>query len=130
MNALLAVAAGGALGAVARYLGAGWVQDLTGGFFPWGTFVVNAAGCLLLGFSLVWLQATLVSTAMRDLVTIGFLGSFTTFSTFSYETVAMLRDGEWWRAGGYALGSVALGLVAVVAGGMLAGFITHGGRAP
>jgi len=130
MNALLAVAGGGALGAVARYLGAGWVQDLTGGFFPWGTFVVNAAGCLLLGFSLVWLQATLVSSEMRDLVTIGFLGSFTTFSTFSYETVAMLRDGEWWRAGGYALGSVALGLVAVIAGGILARLIAHGGRAP
>jgi len=130
MNALIAVAAGGALGAVARYLGAGWVQDLSGGFFPWGTFVVNAVGCLLLGFSLVWLQATLVSSEMRDLVTIGFLSSFTTFSTFSYETVAMLRDGEWWRAGGYALGSVAFGLVAVIAGGILAGLITHGGRAP
>lgn len=127
MNALLAVAAGGALGAVARYLGAGWVQDLTGGFFPWGTFVVNAAGCLLLGFSLVWLQGTLTSPEARQFVTIGFLGSFTTFSTFSYEAVAMLRDGEWWRAGGYMLGSVALGLVAVLAGGALAGFIASRG---
>lgn len=126
MTALLAVASGGALGAVARYLGAGWVQDLTGGFFPWGTFLVNAAGCFLLGFSLVWLQSTIVSTEVRNLVTIGFLGSFTTFSTFSYETVAMLRDGEWWRAGGYTLGSVALGLVAVVAGGALAGVLTSG----
>ena len=130
MTALLAVASGGALGAVARYLGAGWVQDLTGGFFPWGTFLVNAVGCLFLGFSLVWLQATLVSSEMRDLVTIGFLGSFTTFSTFSYETVAMIRDGEWWRAGGYALGSLALGLVAVIAGGLLAGLLTRGGGTP
>lgn len=130
MMALLAVATGGALGAVARYLGAGWVQDLAGGFFPWGTFVVNAVGCLLLGFSLVWLQGTLVSTEMRDLVTIGFLGSFTTFSTFSFETVAMLRDGEWWRAGGYAAGSVALGLVAVVAGGALARVIVGPGGKP
>lgn len=128
MTALLAVAAGGAVGAVARYLAAGWVQNLTGGFFPWGTFVVNAVGCLLLGFSLAWLQATLVSAEMRDLVTIGFLGSFTTFSTFSYETLAMLRDGEWLHAGGYALGSLALGLAAVLAGGALAVLLTGGGR--
>ena len=130
MMALLAVATGGALGAVARYLGAGWVQDLSGGFFPWGTFVVNAVGCLLLGFSLVWLQGTLASTEMRDLVTIGFLGSFTTFSTFSYETVAMLRDGEWWRAGGYAAGGVAIGLAAVVVGGVLARVILRQGGEP
>jgi len=120
MTAVLAVAAGGALGAVARYLASGWVQDLSGGFFPWGTFAVNALGSFFLGFAVVWLQSTLASAEMRSLVTIGFLGSFTTFSTFSFETVAMLRDGEWWRAGGYAAGSVALCLVAVVAGGALA----------
>lgn len=117
---LLAVASGGALGAVARYLVSGWVQDWSGGFFPWGTFVVNVAGCLLLGFSLAWLQATLASAEVRDLVTIGFLGSFTTFSTLGYETVAMLRDGEMARAGGYVMGSLLLGLVAVVAGTALA----------
>jgi CrcB protein len=126
VTALLAVASGGALGAVARYLASGWVQNLTGGFFPWGTLVVNAVGCALLGFSLIWLQETLASPEMRDLVTIGFLGSFTTFSTFSYETLAMLRDGEWWRAGGYLVGSVALGLVGVAVGGALAALLSHG----
>lgn len=126
MTALVAVASGGALGAVARYLAAGWVQDLTGGFFPWGTFVVNAVGSLLLGFALVWLQGTLVSTETRHFVTIGILGSFTTFSTFSYETLAMLRDGDWWRAGGYAAGSVVLGVIAVVLGGALAAAILAG----
>lgn len=130
MTALLAVAAGGAMGAAARYVAQGWVQDLTGGFFPWGTFLVNATGCLLLGFSLVWLQATLASSELRSLVTIGFLGSFTTFSTFSYETLAMLRDGEWWGACGYMLGSVVLGLAAVVAGGALAGLMTRVWRTP
>ncbi len=130
MTTLLAVAAGGAVGAVARYLATGWVQNLTGGFFPWGTFFVNAAGCFLLGFSLVWLQGTLTSPLARQFVTIGLLGGFTTFSTFSYETVAMLRDGEWWRAGGYSLGSVALGLMAVIAGGALAGLLTGGVRTP
>jgi CrcB protein len=117
---LLAVALGGALGAVARYLASGWLQDATRGFFPWGTFGVNVAGSLLLGFALVWLQGTVASAEVRALITIGFLGSFTTFSTFSYETVAMLRDGEWWRAGGYAAGSLALGLVAVAAGAAIA----------
>jgi len=130
MSSILVVAAGGAVGAVARYVASGWVQDFSGGFFPWGTFVVNATGSLLLGFSLVWLQSTMASAEMRQLVTIGFLGSFTTFSTFSYEAVAMLRDGEWWRAGGYVAGSVAVGLAAVVAGGVLAGMILARGGEP
>jgi len=113
---LLVVAAGGALGAVSRYLATGWVQGLSGDFFPWGTLVVNVLGSLALGFGLVWLQASVASAEARQFVAIGFLGSFTTFSTFSYETVAMLRDGEWWRAGGYVAASVAVGLMAVFLG--------------
>lgn len=129
MTSIVVVALGGAAGAVARYVTGGWVQDLTGGFFPWGTLVVNAVGCFLLGFSMVWLQSTMASAELRQLVTIGFIGGFTTFSTFSYEAVAMLRDGEWWRAGGYVAGSVAVGLAAVVGGGFLAGMMAgHGGR--
>lgn len=120
---LLVVASGGALGAVARYLASGWVQNLAGGFFPWGTFAVNATGSLLLGFALVWLQGTVASPETRQFITIGFLGGFTTFSTFSFEATAMLRDGEWWRAGGYTLGSVTLGIAAVVVGGVLASSI-------
>ena len=113
---LLVVAAGGALGAVGRYLTTGWIQGLTGEFFPWGTFAVNVVGSLALGFGLIWLQASVASAEARQFVAIGFLGSFTTFSTFSYEAVAMLRDGEWWRAGGYIAGSVVLGLAAVILG--------------
>lgn len=112
----LAVGAGGALGALARYVAAGWVQTATGDFFPWGTLTVNAVGSALLGFLMTWLQATVASPEIRQLITIGFLGSFTTFSTFSYETVAMLRDGDWWRAGGYLTGSLLIGLMAVWAG--------------
>jgi CrcB protein len=123
---ILMVASGGALGAVARYLASGWVQDLAGGFFPWGTFAVNVSGSLLLGFILVWLQGTLASPETRQFITIGFLGGFTTFSTFSFEAVAMLRDGEWWRAGGYVLGSVTLGLMAVLVGGLLASSVLQG----
>ena len=113
---LLVVAAGGALGAVGRYLTTGWIQTLTGDFFPWGTLAVNVVGSLALGFGLIWLQASVASAEARQFVAIGFLGSFTTFSTFSFEAVAMLRDGEWWRAGGYVAGSVVIGLAAVVLG--------------
>ena len=113
---LLVVAVGGALGAVSRYLATGWVQGLSGDFFPWGTLVVNVLGSLALGFGLVWLQASVASAEARQFLAIGFLGSFTTFSTFSYETVAMLRDGEWWRAGGYVAASVVVGLMAVFLG--------------
>jgi fluoride exporter len=123
---LLVVALGGAFGALSRYLATGWVQNMTGDFFPWGTFAVNVAGSFLLGFALVWLQSTVTSADLRQFITIGFLGSFTTFSTFSFETAAMLRDGEWWRAGGYATGSVALGLAAVAVGATLASALTQG----
>lgn len=120
MTTLIVVALGGAFGAVARYLVSGWIQDVGRSFFPWGTLGVNVAGSLLLGFAMVWLQGTLASAEARSFVTIGFLGSFTTFSTFSYETLAMLRDGEWWRAGGYAMGSLAFGLAAIATGAVLA----------
>ncbi len=122
---LLVVAGGGAVGALVRYLVSGWVQSAGGGFFPWGTFTVNVAGSFLLGFSMVWLQTTVASPETRALVTIGFLGSFTTFSTFSYEAVAMLRDGEFWRAGGYLAGSVTLGLLGVLLGMAAASTLTH-----
>jgi len=127
--ALLVVGLGGAFGAVARYLASGWVQNMAGGFFPWGTVAVNVAGSLLLGFVLVWAQTTVSSAELRQFIAIGFLGSFTTFSTFSYEALAMMRDGEWWRAGGYTIGSVALGLIAVGAGAALAMALTQQGRA-
>jgi CrcB protein len=123
---ILVIGVGGAAGAVSRYLATGWIQGLSGGFFPWGTLVVNVVGSLALGFVLVWLQASVSSAELRELVTIGFLGSFTTFSTFSYETVAMLRDGEWWRAGGYTTGSMVLGAVAVAVGALLASALMQG----
>ena len=123
---LLVVAAGGAMGAVSRYLATGWVQDLTGDSFPWGTFLVNVVGSLVLGFSMVWLQSAVSSADLRQFITIGFLASFTTFSTFSYEAVVMLRDREGWQAGGYVVGSVALSLMAVVVGMAMASALTQG----
>jgi len=113
---LLAIAAGGAMGAMGRYLATGWVQGLTGGFYPWGTLAVNVAGSVALGFAMVWLQASLASAELRQFVAIGLLGSFTTFSTLSFETATMLRDGEWWRAGGYVAASVFLGVIGLLMG--------------
>ena len=68
------------------------------GLLPLGTLVVNVVGSLLLGFGMQAMEAFPVSAELRTMLTIGFLGAFTTFSTFSYETVALLRDGDWTRA--------------------------------
>ncbi len=83
---------------------------------PWGTFTVNVLGSFVLGFLLVWLQAVAPNDQIRQFAAIGVLGSFTTFSTFSYETVTLVRAGEVLRAGGYALGSMVVGVLAVMIG--------------
>jgi CrcB protein len=116
MRTILAVAAGGALGAVARYGIGGWFQQATRSDFPWGTMLVNVTGSLVLGFLMVWLRATTASVEVRTLLTVGALGGYTTFSTLTYETAAMFQEGEWRRAGFYALGSLVLGLVALMMG--------------
>lgn len=105
---------------MARYMATDWVRQIAGDSLPWGTLAVNVVGSFALGFLLVWLQNAAPSEQVRQFVAIGFLGSFTTFSTFSYETVALTRAGEWLRAGGYAMGSVALGICAVMLGASLA----------
>jgi CrcB protein len=110
--ALVVVGAGGALGAVLRYYVTDWVRHVAGAEMPWGT--------------LVWLQSRASSAQAREFLAIGFLGSFTTFSTYSYETVALARAGEVWRAGGYALGSLVLGVLAVFVGASLATVLTRG----
>ena len=124
------VALGGALGALARYGISGWVYDRMGENFPWGTLAVNLVGCLALGLVIRWLQVSAVAPELRPFLTIGVLGAFTTFSTFSYETVALLQEGQWLRAGLYMGGSVVLGLIAMVAGMALAtAFARVGGAA-
>jgi CrcB protein len=110
------IAVGGALGAMARYGIGGVLQTWTATSFPIGTMSVNALGSFGLGFAAVYLDALLVSTETRAFVTIGVLGAFTTFSTFSYETLMLLQERDWQRAAWYALGSVALGLLAVLLG--------------
>lgn len=123
MNRTLLVAVGGLVGSVARYWLAGWVQSVHGAEFPVGTLVVNVLGSFAIGALMTLsLERGMIGPEMRLLLTTGFCGGFTTMSTFSYETMALLRDGG--TAG--ALGNIGLTLATCmlatwlgnVAGGM------------
>jgi fluoride exporter len=107
------IALGGALGSVARYLVAGLVHRYASPYFPYGTFVVNVAGCLLFGaiFGLSE-QRFVVGPTMRAFLLIGVLGGFTTFSSFTFETFQLLRDGEFLLAAANSVGQVVIGLAA------------------
>jgi CrcB protein len=109
---------GGALGAAARYWLGSLMVELMGAGFPWGTLVVNLVGCFLIGVVMTLMGA--FDPAAREMwrfaLVVGFLGSFTTFSTFSYEGMLMLREGAWLPWIGYAGGSVFGGLVMVLIG--------------
>jgi CrcB protein len=116
-----AVAIGAALGGAARYYLASAIQQRAGPTFPWGTLVINVSGSLLLGVLMRYALATpSVSAELRAFLTTGFCGGYTTFSTYSYETAALLEDGQYGRAGTYAVASVVLALVATFAGFVLA----------
>ena len=88
------IAAGGALGAVARYSVSGWAQNAGPATFPWGTLCVNVVGSFLIGVFLGISELTPVPSAVRLLFAVGFLGAFTTFSTYSLETLNLFRDKE------------------------------------
>jgi CrcB protein len=111
----------GAAGAVARYALDGWVSDRTGGQYPWGTLVVNTAGAFALGVLVaVTTERLLPHPNWRVALGIGFLGSFTTFSTYAYETVKLAEDGSIGLAFVNVAGMTVLG-VAAAALGLLAG---------
>lgn len=120
---LFAIALGGAAGSLLRYGIGSVVQQRAGAGFPVGTLVVNVTGSLLLGFLMRWLLETTVSPEMRAALTIGLCGGYTTFSTFSADTVRLLEEGSWGRAGSYVVASVALSLLATIAGLALARFV-------
>lgn len=102
---ILLIALAGALGTLARWWLSGVVQKAAGGVFPWGTFAVNMAGCLL--FGAIWSAAEermLIGPVARIVVLSGFMGAFTTFSSYMFETASLMRDSQWL----YAFGNIAL----------------------
>jgi CrcB protein len=114
---LLLLCVAGSAGTLARYFLAGIVQRLHPYDFPWGTLAVNALGCLL--FGLVWALADgrhLITPATRAIILVGFMGAFTTFSTFAFETSQLLERGELLSAGGNMLLSNVVCIVLVFAG--------------
>jgi len=115
------VTVGGGLGALARYVLSTWVHGLTGAAFPWGTLAVNGIGSFVIGLVMVLsVDRGLISPDVRLLLTTGFCGGLTTFSTFSYETLSLLRAEQWAWAGANTLANVAL-CFAAAGLGMLAG---------
>lgn len=114
---LVLIAVGGAAGAVSRYLIQGWVEELAGGRFPWGTFVVNISGSFFLGvvFALA-MDRAIVSPEIRVPLMIGFIGSYTTFSTLMLESWRLVEEGDYLFMFGNLLGSVVIGMFAVIAG--------------
>lgn len=118
---ILYVALGGIAGTLSRYGLEGWIQARTGSGFPLGTLTVNLAGSLLLGFILrLATGAVLISPDLRAGLTIGFCGAFTTMSTFSYESVTLLNDGDFFRAALYMGATIAGCVLAVILGTALA----------
>lgn len=120
------VALGGAIGSVGRYWLSGLIANRFGATFPWGTIVVNVSGCLIIGFfnTLTGTEGRwLVSPAARTFFMIGICGGYTTFSSFSLQTLNLVNDGEWLYAGANILYSVALCLAGVWLGHALAVYL-------
>jgi len=115
------IVAGAVLGAPARYFLQGKVQQLAGPGFPWGTLVVNVTGCLVIGFiATLAFERELLSREARAFLMVGFLGSYTTFSSFGWETFELARELDVVRAAANIVGSILLGLVGVWLGSAIA----------
>ncbi len=117
MRLVLAVALGSAAGGVARFLLSAWLEQRTTSSFPYATLLVNLSGSLLLGFLATWTYETVgVPAELRALLTTGLCGGFTTFSTFSLETVALAEEGALGRAALYVALSVGLCVIGAYGG--------------
>lgn len=113
---LMAIAVGGMIGAVARFVVSTLLQDTIGPGFAWGTLAVNLLGAFLIGIGYHLVVDVHVSGPVKFMLVTGFLGAFTTFSTFSLEVVDFCRDGAWWTALGYVLASNIGGIGLALAG--------------
>ena len=115
------IALGGSLGSLARYWVGSTVAGRMGTRFPFGTFVINITACIIIGFSLAFLaKRTELNPAWRFLVPVGFIGAYSTFSTFEWETYSNLQSGAFLIAGLYVILSLLLGLVGVWFGVLIA----------
>jgi fluoride exporter len=120
LGALLWVGLGGFLGAIARYGLGGWAAARWGATFPWGTFVINITGSFILGFFMALAQyRPWLHPQLRLLFAVGFVGAYTTFSTYTYESMRLMMDGQFALAALNVIGSVVVGLAAVFAGFVL-----------
>lgn len=121
MRLIILLGVAGALGALSRYALGGIVERGTGTSFPYGTLVINVLGCLIIGYFMQFaLTTNVISPDIRLMVTIGFLGAFTTFSTFSYETTKLLEEGQNVSVILNIAMNVGLGLLATLLGTLLA----------
>ena len=112
----LLIALGGAVGSLLRYMLGGAVQRMSASGFPIGTMFVNVSGCFVIGILVRQFMSMQLSPDLRALLIVGFCGGFTTFSTFSAETLGLIEGGEYTRATGYVVLSVGLCLAATLAG--------------
>jgi fluoride exporter len=122
--AAVLVALGGAIGSVTRYLVGGWFASRFGPAFPYGTFFINVSGSFVIGFFLAFTQERLtISPYWRLFFAVGFVGGYTTFSTFEYESIRLLQDGELLLSTVYLVGSVIVGALSAIAGIALGSWI-------
>lgn len=117
MQKYLLIALGGALGSIARYWIGATVTNRLGARFPYGTLLINLTACVAIGFVLTFMgKRAGFSASWRYLVPVGFVGAYSTFSTYEWETMSLLRAGGFPMAALYSLGSLILGLAAVWCG--------------
>jgi len=115
------VAAGGIMGALLRYIISGFVQKINGTHFPYGTFFVNIVGAFLIGFlATIMVERMNIASHWRTFVTVGLLGSFTTFSSVEYESLRLVEEGMFNLAAFNLLGSIGIGFIAVWLGTVFA----------
>ena len=115
------IALGGSLGSIARYWVGSTISGRLGTKFPYGTFVINVSACIIIGFALTFLgKRADLNPAWRFLIPVGFVGAYSTFSTYEWETLSTLRTGAFALAALYAFISLFLGLAAVWCGSMIA----------
>jgi CrcB protein len=122
MAAYIWVTIGGAIGSITRFWISGVIAERYGPVFPYGTLTVNVTGSFIIGLLAALTDPQgrwLVSPSMREFLMIGFCGGYTTFSSFSLQTLSLLQNGEWWRAAANAIASFTLCLFAVWLGHFL-----------